>query len=141
VHPPMPYKRWENRNYCHTHGGDVEDAHTSATCNRQGPIYNLNATWANMMGGSPAGMHKTILPSASRRTPPPPLPAAATAATASHLLLPHAEYLAATSCAVWTAIHLCSAPSAARHCHDQLRRAVSPKRNDPPAANAPAAAA
>ncbi len=72
VHPPTLYKRWENRNYCHTHGGDVEDAHTSATCNRRGPVHNPNATQANMMGGSPAGMHKTILPSASSRTPPPP---------------------------------------------------------------------
>jgi hypothetical protein len=34
VYPPMPYKQYENWNYCHTHGGDVEDAHTSATCNR-----------------------------------------------------------------------------------------------------------
>ncbi len=34
VRPPTPYKRWENWNYCHTHGGDVEDAHTRATCNR-----------------------------------------------------------------------------------------------------------
>jgi hypothetical protein len=31
VHPPMPYKQWENQNYCHTHGSDVKDAHTSAT--------------------------------------------------------------------------------------------------------------
>jgi hypothetical protein len=31
---PTPYKRYENWNYCHTHGGDVEDGHTSATCNR-----------------------------------------------------------------------------------------------------------
>jgi hypothetical protein len=72
VHPPTPYKWWENWNYCHMHGGDVKDAHMSATCNRQGSVHNLNATWANMMGGSPAGMHKTILPSASGRTPPPP---------------------------------------------------------------------
>jgi hypothetical protein len=72
VHPPMPYKRWENWNYCHTHGSDVKDAHTSTTCNRQGPVHNPNATRANMMGISPAGMHKTILPSASSRTPPHP---------------------------------------------------------------------
>jgi hypothetical protein len=72
VHPPTPYKQWENWNYCHTHGSDVEDAHTSATYNRQDPVHDPNATWANMMGGSPAGMHKTILPSASGRTSPPP---------------------------------------------------------------------
>jgi hypothetical protein len=70
VHP-TPYKRYENRNYCHTHGSDVEDCHTSATCIRRGPIHNPNTTRANMMGGSSAGMHKTILPSATRRTPPP----------------------------------------------------------------------
>jgi hypothetical protein len=34
VCPPTPYKWWENWNYCHTHGSDVEDAHTSARCNR-----------------------------------------------------------------------------------------------------------
>jgi hypothetical protein len=34
VRPPMPYKQWENWNYCHTHGGDVKDAHMSATCTR-----------------------------------------------------------------------------------------------------------
>jgi hypothetical protein len=68
---PAPYKRYENWNYCHTHGGDVKDGHTSATCNRQGPVHNLNATRANMMGSSPAGMHKMILPSATGRTPPP----------------------------------------------------------------------
>jgi hypothetical protein len=72
VCPPMPYKQWKNRNYCHMHGGDVKGAHTSATCNRQGPFHSPNATRAIIMGGSPAGMDKTILPSASGRTPPPP---------------------------------------------------------------------
>ncbi len=33
VHP-TPYKRYENWNYCHTHGGDVKDGHTSGMCNR-----------------------------------------------------------------------------------------------------------
>jgi hypothetical protein len=27
--PPNPYKRWENRNYCSSHGGDVDDNHTT----------------------------------------------------------------------------------------------------------------
>jgi hypothetical protein len=27
--PPTPSKRWENWNYCHTHGGDVDNTHTS----------------------------------------------------------------------------------------------------------------
>ncbi len=68
---PTPYKRHDNWNYCHTHGSDVKNGHTSATCNRQGPDHNPNAMRANMMGGLPAGMHKTILPSTTGRTPPP----------------------------------------------------------------------
>jgi hypothetical protein len=32
IHHPYPYKLWENRNYCSSHGGDVGDNHTSATC-------------------------------------------------------------------------------------------------------------
>ena len=34
--PPSPVKRFENWNSCHTHGGDVDDNHTSATCTRPG---------------------------------------------------------------------------------------------------------
>jgi hypothetical protein len=68
---PTPYKQYENWNYCHTHGSDVKDGHTSGTCNRRGPVHNPNATRANMMGGLPAGMHKMILPSASGHTPSP----------------------------------------------------------------------
>ncbi len=29
--PPNPYKHWKNRNYCSTHGGDVEDWHTTSS--------------------------------------------------------------------------------------------------------------
>ncbi len=68
--PPNPYKRWENWNYCSFHGGDVEDNHTSATCGKPGPMHNPNTTHANIMGGSLARMHKTILPLISGRTPP-----------------------------------------------------------------------
>jgi len=71
--PPTPYKRWENWNYYHTHGGEVEDTHTSALCGKRGPTHNPNATRANIMDGSIAGMHKTIFPSACSRTPPPPV--------------------------------------------------------------------
>ena len=70
--PPTPYKRWENWNYCHTHGGDIDDTHTSTLCNKRSPTHNPNATRANMMGGSIPGMHKTILPLVCGRTPPPP---------------------------------------------------------------------
>jgi len=34
--PPSPIKRFENWNYCSTHGGDVDNYHTSATCSRPG---------------------------------------------------------------------------------------------------------
>jgi hypothetical protein len=33
---PTPYKQWENWNYCHMHGGDIEDCHMSATCGNPG---------------------------------------------------------------------------------------------------------
>ncbi len=72
--PPNPYKQWENQNYCHSHGGDVDNNHTSATCGKPGPMHNPNATRTNIMGGSVAGMHKTILPLTSSRTPPNPCP-------------------------------------------------------------------
>jgi hypothetical protein len=69
--PPNPYKHWENWNYCLTHGSDVEDWHMSATCGYRCPAHNPNTTHSNIMGGSVAGMHKTILPSARGCTPPP----------------------------------------------------------------------
>jgi hypothetical protein len=68
--PPTPYKQYENWHYCHTHGGDVDNTHTSATCARTGPRHNPNATHSNTMGGSSADLHKTILPSAAGRTAP-----------------------------------------------------------------------
>jgi hypothetical protein len=70
--PPMPYKHWESWNYCSTHGGDVNDSHTSMMCGNRGPTHNPNATRANIMGRSIAGKHKSILPSACGHTPPPP---------------------------------------------------------------------
>jgi hypothetical protein len=70
--PPTPHKRWKNWNYCHTHGSNVDDAHTSATCGNHGPTHNPNVSHANITGGSTAGMHKTILLSVVGRKPPPP---------------------------------------------------------------------
>jgi hypothetical protein len=67
--PPNPYKRRENRNYCHSHSGDVDNNRTSAMCGKPGPMHNPNATRTNIMGGSVARMHKTILPSTSGCTP------------------------------------------------------------------------
>ncbi len=68
--PPNPYKRWENWKYCHSHGGDVDDNHTRVTCGKLSPMHNSNTTRTNIMGRSLAGVHKTILPSTSGRTPP-----------------------------------------------------------------------
>jgi hypothetical protein len=68
--PPNPYKQWENWNYCSSHGGDVDNNHTSMTCGKPGPMHNPNATHTNIMGRSVTRMHKTILPSTSGRTPP-----------------------------------------------------------------------
>jgi hypothetical protein len=70
AHPPMPYKQYENWHYCHTHGEDVDNTHTSATCARLGTRHNPNATRNNTMGGSSAGLHKTILPLAAGCTAP-----------------------------------------------------------------------
>jgi hypothetical protein len=70
IHPPTPYKRWENWNYCHSHGSDIDNNHPSATCGKSGPTHNSNVSRTNIMGGSVAGMHKTILPLACGCTPP-----------------------------------------------------------------------
>ena len=71
VQPPTnPVKRFENWNYCHTHGFDVDDNYTSQTCTHPGNCHNYAATRNNTMLGSIAGAHKTILPSAVGRQPP-----------------------------------------------------------------------
>jgi hypothetical protein len=76
--PPTPIKRFDNWNYCSTHGGDVDNNHTSATCARPGENHQRAATRTNTMGGSLRSMHKTILPSAvgqqAAPTRPPPTP-------------------------------------------------------------------
>ena len=69
--PPTSFKRFENWNYCHTHGGDIAIAHTSQTCHWPGPNHNCTETRSNTQGGLPAGLHKMILPSAAGRAPPP----------------------------------------------------------------------
>jgi hypothetical protein len=70
IRPPNLSKWWENWNYCHSHGSDIDNNHTSARCGKPGPMHNPNVTRTNIMGGSVAGMHKTILPSTSGCTPP-----------------------------------------------------------------------
>ena len=46
-----------NDNYCWTHGHNVADDHTSATCNRPHPsgMHQRGATKYNTMGGNPKG--------------------------------------------------------------------------------------
>ena len=69
--PPTPMTHFENWNYCHTHGGDVDNGHTSMSCIKPGPAHNQHATRQNTMGVSTGGLHKTILPSVSGRVPHP----------------------------------------------------------------------
>jgi len=68
---PNPIKRFENWNYCHTHGGDVPDYHQSCNCPKPGPNHRPDANRQNwqMLGGNPKAMHKTMLPSQAGRTP------------------------------------------------------------------------
>jgi hypothetical protein len=72
LQPPTPFKTFENWNYCHTHGGDVDNTHTGMTCRHPGPSHNPNAMRTNMMGGNTAGLHRMILPSTSGCIPPAP---------------------------------------------------------------------
>ena len=68
---PTLFKRYENWNYSLLHRGNVNDTHTSNTCPKPRPMHSRYGTRANMMGGSVAGMHKSIMPSAAGRTGPP----------------------------------------------------------------------
>ncbi len=52
------------RTYCHTHGGDIHNNHTSATCAQPGVNHQHAATRFNTMGGNNKGLLKTILPGA-----------------------------------------------------------------------------
>ena len=62
-------KRFENYNYCHTCGYDVEYEHTSATCNTPGHNHNHNNTRKNKMGVTKKGYHNTKMPSQAGRQP------------------------------------------------------------------------
>jgi hypothetical protein len=74
---PSPLKHFNNWNYCHTHGGDIHNNHTSATCAQPGVNHQRAATRSNTMGGNIKGLHKIVLPSAISQRPlaaHPPLP-------------------------------------------------------------------
>jgi hypothetical protein len=60
--PPSPIKKFNNWNYCHTHGGNIHNNHMSATCAQPGVHHKHAATMSNTMGGNNRGLHKTILP-------------------------------------------------------------------------------
>ncbi len=69
-----PVKHFENWHYCHTHGGNLDDNHTSTTCACLGKHHQRAVTRVNTMGSNTRGMIKTILPSAVGRAPPTPQP-------------------------------------------------------------------
>ena len=58
--PPNPYKRFNNWNYCWTHGHDIRDSHTSANCFNPAPGHMWHATKQNTCGGSTRGQHKIM---------------------------------------------------------------------------------
>ncbi len=69
THPVQDFENW---NYCHTHGGDVDNTHTGMTFHHPGLSHNPNAMGTNTMGGNTVGLHRRILPSASGPVPPAP---------------------------------------------------------------------
>ena len=60
--PPQSFsntkKRFNNMNYCWTHGGDVHHEHTSAMCGNPDEGHQWYATRDNMLGGATKNMHK-----------------------------------------------------------------------------------
>jgi hypothetical protein len=50
--------RYNNTNYCWTHGWDVHESHTSLTCNRQATGHKTSATRSSTMGGTNANKNK-----------------------------------------------------------------------------------
>jgi hypothetical protein len=57
-HRPPNSKRYNNLNYCWTHGADVTDSHRSDTCQRPAQYHQPQATRYNPMGGCQTAMHK-----------------------------------------------------------------------------------
>jgi hypothetical protein len=72
LQPPTPFKTFENWNYCHTRGGDVDNTHTGMSRRHPGPLHNPNTARMNTMGGITAGLNRTVLPSTSSCVPPAP---------------------------------------------------------------------
>jgi hypothetical protein len=56
---PPHVKRYNNQNYCWTHGADIDDNHMSHTCRRPAlPYHQPQATRYNTMGGSQRDLQK-----------------------------------------------------------------------------------
>ena len=66
--PCNQFKRFANWNYCSTHGYDVDDFHTSETCQNPGPRHNFHATRENPMGGSNKNKNKIFFPYNKQQT-------------------------------------------------------------------------
>jgi hypothetical protein len=56
---PPNSKRYNNMNYCWTHGADIADSHRSDTCQHPAHYHQPQATRYNTMGGAQAGLQKT----------------------------------------------------------------------------------
>ena len=59
---PNWFKIYNNWNYCYTHGCDVHNMHTNATCENLVYRHNLGTTQNNMIGGSMKGQYQDVLP-------------------------------------------------------------------------------
>jgi hypothetical protein len=59
---PLASERYKNWNYCFTHGGDVDNNHTSAICAHPSENHQCAATGTNTMGGNFALHEQDYLP-------------------------------------------------------------------------------
>ena len=66
--PPRTKRRYNNSNYCWTHGCDLHENHTSSTCKNPKPGHQRDATLTNMKGGSTQHLHLVCLPAPTQPT-------------------------------------------------------------------------
>jgi hypothetical protein len=68
--PPSPIKNNQQLEYfCHTHGRDIHNSHTSTTCVQPGVNHQDAAIRSNTMIGNNKGLLRTILPGATDNAP------------------------------------------------------------------------
>jgi hypothetical protein len=94
MHPPNPCKWWENRNYCHPHGGDVDHNHISALCGKPGPMHNPNAIRTNIRRNAQDHLALDFRLHSTQLSPP---AATAPSATSAQCLLPSWRHGLATT--------------------------------------------